>query len=126
MILYCLTCIILSVCHIKASFVGHLVLMCCCVTLISSACEVRYKKTAILKNTTMEEIPAIRRSIDCATECQAVSHCQGFVHKDSLGCHFISASERGFLAEAEGIESTEAYMIYLDNSVARGKIMSLS
>ncbi|XP_067945210.1 fucolectin-1-like [Watersipora subatra] len=70
----------------------------------------------------MKEIPAIGRSpIECATECQAASHCQGFVHKDSLGCHFINASETGFLAEAGSIDSAEAYVIYLDNSVARGK-----
>ncbi|XP_067945208.1 fucolectin-1-like [Watersipora subatra] len=70
----------------------------------------------------MEKRPAIGRSqIECATECHSASHCQGFVHKSSIGCHFIRASETGFLAEASGIDSTEAYVIYLNNSVARGK-----
>ena len=69
----------------------------------------------------MEKSPVIgRSSIECATECQAAFHCQGFVHKKPLDCHFISASETRFLAEAAGINSTEAYVIHLNNSVARG------
>ncbi|XP_067945186.1 fucolectin-1-like [Watersipora subatra] len=69
----------------------------------------------------MEKRPAIRRSIECATECEAASHCQGFVHKEPFDCQFIDTAEREFLAEAAGIDSTEAYVIYLDTSVARGK-----
>ncbi|XP_067945183.1 fucolectin-like [Watersipora subatra] len=69
----------------------------------------------------MERRPEIGRSIECASECQAASHCKGFVHKEPLGCQFISASETGFLAEGAGIDSDEAYVIYVNTTVARGK-----
>ncbi|XP_067945190.1 fucolectin-6-like [Watersipora subatra] len=48
-------------------------------------------------------------------------YAKGFVHEKPFDCHFISTSERGFLAEAGGIDSTEAYVIYTDATVARGK-----
>ena len=113
------------VCHSTMLIVGYLVFMCCCITLISAACEVRYQRTAILKTTPMEKRPDIRRSIECATECEAASHCQGFVHKEPFDCQFIDTAETEFLAEAVGINSTEAYVIYLDTSVARGKSVHL-
>ena len=115
----------LIVSHISVYIVGRLVFMCCCMTLISAACEVRYQRKAILKDTPMEKRPAIRRSIECATECLAASHRQGFVHEEPFDCQFISTSERGFLAETAGIDFTEAYLIHLNTSVARGESMWL-